>query len=102
MHRSSLSRDYGLRDPATEDVKCPICQDRIDAGKVQLGQHTGQHMEEIAYSVVTTQYIDWKFYDDGSSGSSISTYDKGSVESQDKDPVETRSSRFKLWVQEHG
>jgi hypothetical protein len=64
-------KTYTRRNLAA-DVVCPFCREKVAPGKVMLGRHLGQHMEEISFAVVTKPYEEWKFYDDTlSSGTNI-------------------------------
>lgn len=48
---------------------CPFCEQIIFPGNLARSHHLGQHMEEIAFLVVTNPYEDWLFYDNTSGGS---------------------------------
>jgi hypothetical protein len=54
---------------------CRFCGDLIAPGKSSYMAHAGQHMDEIAFAVVTKPYKDWEFYTDSSSSRSSSDLD---------------------------
>ena len=56
---------------------CQICGDWVHSQLPGYGPHVGQHMEEIAFSVVTKPYEDWTFY--SASGSSQGSADSVEV-----------------------
>ena len=59
--------DFAKR--AGKRITCLFCGQQIIEGKGQhsRGRHVGQHMEEIAFTVVPKAYEDWEFYSQASS-----------------------------------
>ena len=53
---------------AKESIICPFCGQQTAEGKGPnpRERHVGQHMEEIAFTVVPKAYEDWDFYSDSS------------------------------------
>lgn len=61
-----------------ERFTCVFCGQNISEGKGKNspGRHLGQHMEEIAFTVVPKAYEDWEFYSEASSGSQKVKHDR--------------------------
>ena len=55
---------------AGKSIACLFCGQQTTEGRGQhsRGRHIGQHMEEIAFTVVPKAYEDWEFYSEASSG----------------------------------
>ena len=50
----------------TQAAKCMFCKKMIPAGRSNYGRHVGEHMEKIAFAVLSRPYEEWEFYEDSS------------------------------------
>lgn len=59
--------DFAKREG--KSITCLFCGQQTTEGKGQhsRGRHVGQHMEEIAFTVVPKAHEDWEFYSEASS-----------------------------------
>ena len=66
--------DFATR--AGKSITCLFCGQQTTEGRGQhsRGRHVGQHMEEIAFTVVPKAYEDWEFYSEASSGKQTDKY----------------------------
>jgi hypothetical protein len=56
----------------SESSDCPFCGIRIEASQAMLKSHLGQHMDEIAFAVLTKPYKEWEFYSEALSSKAMS------------------------------
>ena len=65
----TVTRIDDVAKRAGKSITCLFCGQKTTEGKSQhsRGRHVGQHMEEIAFTVVPKAYEDWEFYSEASS-----------------------------------
>jgi hypothetical protein len=62
--------DCFSKPPASSD--CPFCEERVEGAERMLMYHLCQHMDEIAFAVLTKPYKEWDFYSESQSSEAIS------------------------------